>query len=82
MKKLFVSVLSEGEFGKEAGSNDSVIAKKVSRCGANFCIIGNGGYDSLYRPPESEIYEISAIYLTCVLVAVLIVALFVDPLSR
>jgi hypothetical protein len=62
--------------------NGSATASKVSRCGANFCIIGNGGHESLNRPPESEIYEISAIYLTCVLVAVLIVALFVDPLSR
>ncbi|XP_014215166.1 UNC93-like protein [Copidosoma floridanum] len=75
-------VLSEGEFGKSTSSNSSVVSRKVSKCGANFCIIGNGGYDSLYRPPESEIYEISAIYLTCVIVAVLIVALFVDPLSR
>ncbi|KAJ8664601.1 hypothetical protein QAD02_006263 [Eretmocerus hayati] len=75
-------VLSEGEFGKDAGHNETVIAAKVSRCGANFCIFGNGNQGSLYRPPESEIYEISAIYLTCILVAVLIVALFVDPLSR
>ncbi|XP_014233889.1 UNC93-like protein [Trichogramma pretiosum] len=74
-------VLSEGEF-KEIGSNVTATAAKVSRCGANFCIIGNGGHENLHRPPDSEIYEISAIYLTCVFVAVLIVALFVDPLSR
>ena len=76
------AVLSEGEFNGDAAGNVSATSTKVSKCGANFCIIGNGGHESLHRPPESEIYEISAIYLTCVLVAVLIVALFVDPLSR
>ncbi|OXU27596.1 hypothetical protein TSAR_007442 [Trichomalopsis sarcophagae] len=74
-------VLSEGDL--DASSfNASTTSAKVSKCGANFCIIGNGAHESLHRPPDSEIYEISAIYLTCVLVAVLIVALFVDPLSR
>ncbi|XP_076167954.1 UNC93-like protein [Ptiloglossa arizonensis] len=74
-------VLSEGEFGS-AGGNSTTNWNKVKLCGADFCVLGNGGHDNLERPPESEIYEISAIYLTCVIVAVIIVALFVDPLSR
>ncbi|XP_044587874.1 UNC93-like protein [Cotesia glomerata] len=74
-------VLSEGEFGGE-GDINSTRYKKLKSCGANFCVIGNGADESLKRPPDSEIYEISAIYLTCVIVAVIIVALFVDPLSR
>lgn len=47
-------------------------------------MIGGGHHDNqnLHRPPDSEIYEISAIYLACVVVAVLMVALLVDPLSR
>lgn len=47
-------------------------------------MIGGGHLDNqnLHRPPDSEIYEISAIYLACVVVAVLMVALLVDPLSR
>ncbi|XP_034941432.1 UNC93-like protein [Chelonus insularis] len=74
-------VLSEGEFGGDDGGNSTTL-KKISNCGANFCVIGGGADDPLKRPPDSEIYEISAIYLTCVIVAVIIVALFVDPLSR
>ncbi|XP_023288947.1 UNC93-like protein [Orussus abietinus] len=74
-------VLSEGEFGSDGGSN-TTNEDKIRRCGANFCIFGNGAHETLSRPPDSEIYEISAIYLSCVIVAVLIVALFVDPLSR
>ncbi|XP_076243200.1 UNC93-like protein [Calliopsis andreniformis] len=74
-------VLSEGEFGS-GGGNSTTNWNKVKLCGADFCVLGNGGHETLERPPESEIYEISAIYLTCVIVAVIIVALFVDPLSR
>lgn len=60
------------------------VSKTQLTCGANFCMIGGGHHDNqnLHRPPDSEIYEISAIYLACVFVAVLMVALLVDPLSR
>ena len=74
-------VLSEGEFGS-GGGNSTTSYNKIKLCGADFCVLGNGGHENLERPPESEIYEISAIYLTCVIIAVIIVALFVDPLSR
>lgn len=37
---------------------------------------------NLERPPDSEIFEISAIYLSCIVAAVIIIALFMDPLSR
>lgn len=80
---LFYSfkVLSGGEFGS-GSENSTTNSNKIKHCGANFCVLGNGGHETLERPPESEIYEISAIYLSCVIVAVIIVALFVDPLSR
>lgn len=74
-------VLSGGEFGS-GGGNSTTNWDKIKLCGADFCVLGNGGHETLDRPPESEIYEISAIYLTCVVIAVIIVALFVDPLSR
>ncbi|XP_043794862.1 UNC93-like protein [Apis laboriosa] len=74
-------VLSGGEFGS-GSENSTTNSNKIKHCGANFCVLGNGGHETLERPPESEIYEISAIYLSCVIVAVIIVALFVDPLSR
>ncbi|XP_058809078.1 UNC93-like protein [Phymastichus coffea] len=70
--------------GSSPSINGSLIAgpvREVQKCGAQFCIQG-GTHENLNRPPDSEIYEISSIYLTCVMVAVLIVALFVDPLSR
>ncbi|XP_011252242.1 UNC93-like protein [Camponotus floridanus] len=78
-------VLSDGGHGGSGGgggSNSTTSWDKIKLCGADFCVLGNGGHENLERPPESEIYEISAIYLTCVVVAVIIVALFVDPLSR
>lgn len=75
-------MLSGGEFGSDGGNGNNTNWNKIKLCGADFCVLGNGGHETLERPPESEIYEISAIYLTCVIVAVIIVALFVDPLSR
>ncbi|KYQ59183.1 UNC93-like protein [Trachymyrmex zeteki] len=74
-------VLSDGGHSDDGNSTTSSW-DKIKLCGADFCVLGNGGHENLERPPESEIYEISAIYLTCVIVAVIIVALFVDPLSR
>ncbi|XP_011299291.1 UNC93-like protein [Fopius arisanus] len=74
-------VLSEGEFGSGGDENATNFnLEKLSTCGAHFCTMG--GHHEVERPPESEIFEISSIYLTCVIVAVIIVALFVDPLSR
>lgn len=77
-------VLSDGGHDGSGGgsSNGTTSWDKIKSCGADFCVLGNGGHENLERPPESEIYEISSIYLTCVIVAVIIVALFVDPLSR
>ncbi|KYM84550.1 UNC93-like protein [Atta colombica] len=75
-------VLSDGGHSGDDGNSTTSSWEKIKSCGADFCVLGNGGHENLERPPESEIYEISAIYLTCVIVAVIIVALFVDPLSR
>lgn len=80
-----IAVLSDGGHGGSGGgggSNSTTSWDKIKLCGADFCVLGNGGHENLERPPESEIYEISAIYLACVVIAVIIVALFVDPLSR
>ncbi|XP_035789426.1 UNC93-like protein [Anopheles albimanus] len=54
----------------------------LSYCGANFCVVGTSDNSNLQRPPDSEIYEISAIYLSCIVGAVIIIAIFLDPLSR
>ncbi|PSN43975.1 UNC93-like protein [Blattella germanica] len=73
-------MLSSGEGGT---SNGTVLTEEALRtCGSNFCMIGNGANENLERPPDSEIYEISSIYLCCVIIATGMVALFVDPLSR
>lgn len=77
----FTSVLSNGEFGS-SGANHTVNEDKIRLCGANFCVVGAGVSEVLERPPDSEIFEISMIYLACVILAVIIVAIFVDPLSR
>ena len=74
-------MLSNGE-GGSSSSNGTLTDDALKLCGSNFCMTGNSGNDNLERPPDSEIYEISAIYLCCVIVATGMVALFVDPLSR
>lgn len=80
---MLAAVLSSGAHGGGGGghgANGSVNA--VELCGASFCTSNHHGIDNLERPPNEEIYEISGIYLACIVVAVIIVALFVDPLSR
>ncbi|XP_034232341.1 UNC93-like protein [Thrips palmi] len=77
-------VLSSGAHGGGGGSANSSQASeaRLSHCGANFCVLNTHGNDNLERPPDSEIYEISTIYLCCVFAAVAFVAFMVDPLSR
>uniref|UniRef100_T1GHT8 Uncharacterized protein n=1 Tax=Megaselia scalaris TaxID=36166 RepID=T1GHT8_MEGSC len=52
----------------------------LTLCGANFC--SSGGSGNIRRPPDNEIFEISMIYVACILAAVAIIAIFLDPLKR
>ncbi|EEB19673.1 conserved hypothetical protein [Pediculus humanus corporis] len=60
----------------------NVTDEALLSCGANFCMSSKSANENLERPPDWEIYEISGIYLVCILLAVLMVAFLVDPLSR
>lgn len=75
-------VLSSGAHGSGGGSSGNYSEASLELCGANFCVVGTTDNANLERPPDEEIFTISAIYLTCILAAVIIIALFMDPLSR
>lgn len=75
-------VLSSGAHGGGGGGNGSHSEAALSLCGANFCVLTAAGNGNLERPPDSEIFEISTIYLGCIVSAVIVIALFLDPLSR
>ncbi|XP_014243753.1 UNC93-like protein [Cimex lectularius] len=66
--------------GGGSAVNASAAEDELRHCGANFCFIG--GSHGIERPPDGEILTISMIYLVCVICAVIMVAIFVDPLSR
>lgn len=74
-------VLSSGAHGG-GGGNGSHSEAALSLCGANFCVLASAENGNLERPPDAEIYEISTIYLACIVSAVIVIALFLDPLSR
>lgn len=67
---------SGGEF-----ENETSLEATLEKCGAHFCIV-EGADGANERPPDWEIYEISSIYLSCIVAAVIIIALFLDPLRR
>lgn len=75
-------VLSSGAHGSGSGDNSTFSEKALESCGANFCVLASADNANLERPPDSEIFVISSIYLACILAAVLIIAFFLDPLSR
>ncbi|KAI9589953.1 UNC93-like protein [Glossina fuscipes] len=78
-------VLSSGAHGGGSSSssvNNTITAEDLQFCGANFCVHRVNGHSNLERPPEHEIFEISMIYLSCILAAVAIIAIFLDPLKR
>lgn len=75
-------VLSSGAHGGGSGGNHTYSDAALSQCGANFCVGPSIDNNNLQRPPDAEIFEISTIYLACILGAVLIIAFLLDPLSR
>lgn len=75
-------MLSSGAHGSGGGHSGNQSDAALALCGANFCVVGTTDNANLERPPDSEIFEISAIYLTCIVAAVIIIGLFMDPLSR
>jgi hypothetical protein len=75
-------VLSSGAHGSGDSGNTSFSEEALLKCGANFCSASSSDNENLTRPPDHEIYLISSIYLSCIVAAVIIVALFMDPLSR
>ncbi|XP_037938332.1 UNC93-like protein [Teleopsis dalmanni] len=74
-------VLSNGAHGGGSDSNTTISEEDLQYCGANFCVNGNT-HGNLERPPDHEIFEISMIYLSCIIAAVAIIAIFLDPLKR
>uniref|UniRef100_A0A182SBW0 UNC93-like protein n=1 Tax=Anopheles maculatus TaxID=74869 RepID=A0A182SBW0_9DIPT len=62
-------VLSSGAHGAAAtvdGSDNGTSGHSgpnLDSCGANFCVVETSDNANLQRPPDSEIFEISAIYL-------------------
>jgi hypothetical protein len=75
-------VLSSGAHGSGGGHSTNFSDGALDLCGANFCVKETTDNANLERPPDSEIYMISTIYLACIVAAVTIIALFMDPLSR
>ncbi|CAG0879668.1 unnamed protein product [Cyprideis torosa] len=58
--------------------------EELSKCGINFCGMStNTSNNSNLEPPaDSKIYTLSSIYLICALSSAVIIAFFVDPLTR
>lgn len=75
-------VLSSGAHGGGSGGNQTFSEAGLAQCGANFCVSTNLDNANLERPPDAEIFEITTIYLACIVGAVIIIALLLDPLSR
>lgn len=75
-------VLSSGGHGGGGGHTANFSDAALDLCGANFCVVETADNANLERPPDSEIFTISSIYLACIVAAVAIIALFMDPLSR
>lgn len=74
-------VLSSGGHGGGGDDNNTITEDDLQYCGANFCVHGGNGH-AIVRPPDNEIFEISMIYLACIIAAVAIIAFFLDPLKR
>lgn len=64
------------------GGGHTANTTSYDSCGANFCVSTINSNENLERPDDKEIYEISAIYLACIIAAAILISILVDPLSR
>ncbi|XP_063602289.1 UNC93-like protein [Penaeus indicus] len=73
------TVLSQG---KEIDDTPDEIA--LLSCGVNFCpgTHAENNNTNLEKPPEAQIYTMASIYLACALLSSVIIAVFVDPLTK
>ncbi|KAF2904025.1 hypothetical protein ILUMI_02152 [Ignelater luminosus] len=78
---LISSLVLSNPHGAHGESSSNATTATYESCGANFCVMNLNNNDNLARPDDKEIFEISGIYLACIIVAVITIALFVDPLS-
>ncbi|XP_066987251.1 LOW QUALITY PROTEIN: protein unc-93 homolog A-like [Macrobrachium rosenbergii] len=69
--------------------NESIDEEAISKCGFYFCIAEtspeantNVTSDALETGPLWQIYTMAGIYLACALASALVIAIFLDPLSR
>ncbi|XP_050311698.1 UNC93-like protein isoform X2 [Anthonomus grandis grandis] len=78
--ELWGNLISSLVLSNPHGS-DSGHPTDYSKCGANFCSsISNSEGDE--GVAKNELYTIMGIYLACIIVAVILIVLLVDPLSR
>lgn len=73
-------ILSGGDVNRTSETEEFPIKQKVRQCGADFC--SSAMDNRIKRPADSEIFLITSIYLICVALSVVLVAIFLDPLSR
>jgi len=69
------SILSSG--------NTTMVDKDIEFCGVHFCpadVKASG--DVITQPSKSKIYLLAGIYLGCAILAAILVAILVDPLTR
>lgn len=76
---VFFTVLSNPHGGS---GHSATNVTNYDSCGANFCVSTINSNENLERPADKEIYEISGIYLACIVTAAILIAILVDPLSR
>lgn len=55
---------------------------RLEFCGATFCPWSNINGSAGESPDEAQVYLLFGIYLGCAIAAAIIVAIFVDPLTR
>ncbi|KAJ8915791.1 hypothetical protein NQ315_004603 [Exocentrus adspersus] len=81
--ELWGNLISSLVLSNPHGSGGNTNSTDYSGCGANFCQSDQlDSNENLERPDDAEIFEISGIYLACIVSAVIMIAVVVDPLTR
>ena len=62
--------------------NNTITEDQLQFCGANFCHEETGNATALEKPSSEKIYMLAGIFLGFAVLASVIIAIFVDPLTQ
>lgn len=82
MSQIWGNMISSMVLSGGSTENNTITEDQLQFCGANFCHEETGNATALEKPSSEKIYMLAGIFLGFAVLASVIIAIFVDPLTQ